>query len=156
MFDQLVLVGSLRHLIAQCLMRPHLFVDPVPDEQGGLKPTQVGGQVPDGSAVKITKDMDLDIASRHVIMVEDIVDTGMTLNYMLNYLKARGPASLAVCTLLDKRVRRIVDAPLDYIGFEVPDEFVLGYGLDYSEEYCNLPFRGIIGESEPTSSQATL
>ena len=102
----------------------------------------------DSSAVKITKDMDLNVAGRHVIMVEDIVDTGMTLNYMLNYLKARGPASLAVCTLLDKRVRRLVDVPLDYVGFEVPDEFVVGYGLDYLEEYRNLPFIGTLGAEE--------
>jgi len=97
----------------------------------------------DNSVVKITKDMDLNIAGRHVIMVEDIVDTGITLNYILNHLRARKPASLAVCTLLDRRIRRIVDAPLDYIGFEVPDEFVVGYGLDYREEYRNLPFIGI-------------
>lgn len=102
----------------------------------------------ESSAVKITKDMDLNIANRHVIMVEDIVDTGMTLNYMINHLKTREPASLGVCTLLDKRVRRIVDVPLDYIGFEVPDEFVVGYGLDYNEEYRNLPFIGVLGPEE--------
>ena len=97
----------------------------------------------DNSVVKITKDMDLNVVGRHVIMVEDIVDTGITLNYILNHLRARGPASLAVCTLLDRRVRRIVDVPLDYVGFEVPDEFVVGYGLDYREEYRNLPFIGV-------------
>lgn len=97
-----------------------------------------------GSTVKITKDMDLNIAGRHVIMVEDIVDTGLTLNYMLTYLKARNPASLKVCALLDKRVRRIIDVTLDYVGFEVPDRFVVGYGLDYREEYRNLPFIGIL------------
>ena len=102
----------------------------------------------DSSVVKITKDMDLNVAGRHVIMVEDIVDTGMTLSYVLSYLRARGPASLAVCTLLDKRVRRIVDVPLDYIGFEVPDEFVVGYGLDYREEYRNLPFIGVFRPEE--------
>jgi len=103
----------------------------------------------DNSVVKITKDMDLNIAGRHVIMVEDIVDTGITLNYMLNHLSARGPAGLAVCTLLDRRIRRIVDLPLDYIGFEVPDEFVVGYGLDYREEYRNLPFIAIPDITEP-------
>jgi len=97
-----------------------------------------------GSTVKITKDMDLNIAGRHVIMVEDIVDTGLTLNYMLNYLKAKNPASLKVCALLDKRVRRIADVPLSYVGFEVPDKFMVGYGLDYREEYRNLPFIGIL------------
>jgi hypoxanthine phosphoribosyltransferase len=102
----------------------------------------------DSSAVKITKDMDLNVAGRHVIMVEDIVDTGMTLNYMLNHIKAREPASLTVCTLLDKRARRIVDVLLEYIGFEVPDKFVVGYGLDYGGEYRNLPFIGILGQEE--------
>lgn len=105
------------------------------------------------SAVKITKDMDLNVAGRHVIMVEDIVDTGMTLSYVLSYLKTKGPASLAVCTLLDKQVRRIVDVPLDYVGFEVPDEFVVGYGLDYREEYRNLPFIGILEPEEVHAAQ---
>jgi hypoxanthine phosphoribosyltransferase len=95
------------------------------------------------SAVRITKDIDLSVVGRHVIMVEDIVDTGITLSYILNRLQAKGPASLAVCTLLDRRARRLADVRLDYVGFEVPDEFVVGYGLDYREEYRNLPFIGI-------------
>jgi len=82
-------------------------------------------------------------------MVEDIVDTGLTLSYVMNHIMAKGVASIAVCTLLDKRARRIVDVPLDYIGFEAPDEFVVGYGLDYREEYRNLPFIGILEPSEP-------
>jgi hypoxanthine phosphoribosyltransferase len=98
----------------------------------------------DEGGVKITKDLDGGIAGQHVIMVEDIVDTGMTLNYLLNSLRARNPASLKVCTLLDKRVRRLVDVPLDYVGFEIPDEFVVGYGLDYLEKYRNLPFIGVL------------
>jgi bifunctional protein TilS/HprT len=95
-------------------------------------------------AVKITKDLDVSIAGLDVLMVEDIVDTGMTLNYVLNHLAAHNPASLRVCTLLDKRVRRLADVPLDYIGFEIPDEFVVGYGLDYHGEYRNLPFIGML------------
>jgi hypoxanthine phosphoribosyltransferase len=95
-------------------------------------------------AVKITKDLDTSIADKHVLMVEDIVDTGMTLNYVLNHLSAHNPSSLNVCTLLDKRVRRIIDVPLDYIGFEIPDEFIVGYGLDYLGEYRNLPFIGAL------------
>ena len=95
------------------------------------------------SMFKITKDMDLNIAGRHVIVVEGIVDTGMTLTSILNHLRPRQPASLAVCTLLDKQVRRIADVPLEYVGFEVRDEFVVGYGLDYREEYRNLPFIGV-------------
>ena len=81
-------------------------------------------------------------------MVEDIVDTGMTLNYLMNYLKTREPASLKVCALLDKRARRLADVSLDYVGFEVPDEFVVGYGLDYQEKYRNLPFIGALKTSD--------
>jgi len=90
------------------------------------------------------KDLDTDIENRHVLMVEDIVDTGMTLNYVLNSLSSRKPASLKVCTLLDKRVRRLIDVHLDYVGFEVPDEFVVGYGLDMGGKYRNLPFIAIL------------
>ncbi|MBI2855464.1 MAG: hypoxanthine phosphoribosyltransferase, partial [Chloroflexi bacterium] len=78
--------------------------------------------------VRITKDLDRDIRGKPVLVVEDIVDTGMTLNYLLNYLHTRQPASLEVCTLLDKRIRRLVDVPIQYVGFEIPDEFVVGYG----------------------------
>jgi hypoxanthine phosphoribosyltransferase len=95
------------------------------------------------AGVRVTKDADLSLASRHILLVEDIVDTGITLNYILNYLRAKEPASLAVCTLLDRKARRLVDTRLDYVGFEVPDEFVIGYGLDYREEYRNLPFIAI-------------
>jgi hypoxanthine phosphoribosyltransferase len=95
------------------------------------------------AGVRVTKDADLVLSGRHILLVEDIVDTGITLNYVLNYLKAKAPASLAVCTLLDRKARRLVDTKLEYVGFEVPDEFVIGYGLDYREEYRNLPFIAI-------------
>jgi hypoxanthine phosphoribosyltransferase len=97
-----------------------------------------------GGAVKILKDLDLNIADQHVLLVEDIVDTGMTLNRVLERLRSHRPASLKVCALLDKRARRLVDVSLDYVGFEVPDEFVVGYGLDYQQRYRNLPFIGIL------------
>jgi len=97
----------------------------------------------DDTAVKITKDTDLSLRGRHVIIIEDIVDTGITLSYILSHLRERGPASLATCALLDRRARRLADVRLDYVGFEVPDEFVVGYGMDYREEYRNLPFVGI-------------
>jgi bifunctional protein TilS/HprT len=97
-----------------------------------------------GSSIKITKDLDIDIKGKDVLMVEDIVDTGMTLNYILNYLSAHEPASLRVCTFLDKRVRRLIDVPLDYVGYEIPDEFVVGYGLDFQGKYRNLPFIAIL------------
>jgi hypoxanthine phosphoribosyltransferase len=106
------------------------------------------------AGVKITKDLEHSVTGRHIIMVEDIVDTGMTLSYILNYIRTRNPASLAVCTLLDKRVRRLVDVPLDYVGAEIPDEFVVGYGLDYQEKYRNLPFIALL-EREASPPQAT-
>lgn len=93
--------------------------------------------------VGINKDLVLPTQGRHIIMVEDIVDTGITLSYILNYLKGKEPASLAACVLLDRRARRIADIKLDYVGFEIPDEFVVGYGLDFHEEYRNLPFIGV-------------
>jgi hypoxanthine phosphoribosyltransferase len=91
-------------------------------------------------SVRIIKDLDEPLTGRDVLVVEDIVDTGMTLNTLLGDMRSRSPASLKVCALLDKRVRRLVDVPLDYVGFEVPDEFVVGYGLDFRQKYRNLPF----------------
>jgi bifunctional protein TilS/HprT len=97
----------------------------------------------DHSTFRLTKDLDFDIAGRHVIVIEGVVDTGMTLASVLKRLESRKPASLSVCSLLDKKLRRIADVQLKYVGFEVKDEFVVGYGLDYKEEYRNLPFIGV-------------
>jgi hypoxanthine phosphoribosyltransferase len=88
--------------------------------------------------VRIVKDLDTDISGQEVVLVEDIVDTGLTLTYILGELERRGPRSLAVCALLDKTARRIVPTPIQYVGFAIEDEFVLGYGLDYAERYRNL------------------
>ena len=104
----------------------------------------------DRSGVKVTKDLDSDIAGRDVILVEDIVDSGMTLYYLLRYLWSKQPSSLEVCALLDKKARRIVEVPVRYVGFDVPDEFVVGYGLDYEEKYRNLPF---IGSLKPEAKE---
>ena len=90
--------------------------------------------------VRIVKDLDVDIQGRHVVLVEDIVDTGMTLRYILGHLERWRPASLEVCALFDKRARRLADVPIRYVGFELADEFVVGYGLDYHQRYRNLPF----------------
>lgn len=90
--------------------------------------------------VRIEKDLDVEIAGRHVIVVEDVVDTGFTLSYLMSELDVRGPASIEVATLLDKRARRIIDIPVRFSGFDVGDEFVLGYGLDHSQRYRNAPF----------------
>jgi hypoxanthine phosphoribosyltransferase len=97
-----------------------------------------------GSAVRIIKDLDENIKGRHVILVEDIVDTGMTLNHLLEYLHSKRPASLKVCAFLDKPARRIANVPLDYVGFEIPDEFVVGYGLDFRQRFRNLPFLAVL------------
>ncbi|AQS59794.1 hypoxanthine phosphoribosyltransferase [Desulforamulus ferrireducens] len=95
-------------------------------------------------AVRILKDLEKSIHGRHVIIVEDIVDTGLTLQYLVENMKARGPASLKICTLLDKPSRRKVAVPVDYNGFSIPDEFVVGYGLDYNERYRNLPYIAVL------------
>jgi hypoxanthine phosphoribosyltransferase len=94
--------------------------------------------------VEITRDIATPIADRHVLLVEDIVDTGLTLKYLLDFLSARGPASLHTCALLSKPSRRRIEVPVDFTGFEVPDEFVVGYGLDAGQLYRNLPFIGVI------------
>jgi hypoxanthine phosphoribosyltransferase len=92
----------------------------------------------------LLKDLDHPIAGKHVLVVEDIVDTGLTLNYVLRSLRTRGPASLEVCSLLDKPARRLIDLRLKYVGFAIPDVFVIGYGLDYNQRYRNLPFLGVL------------
>ncbi len=144
-----VMVGVLRGVF--CFMADLIRQVTIPLEVDFMGISYYGGE--DSSVVKITKDIDLNVAGRHVVMVEDIVDTGLTLSYVINHLKAKGVASLSVCTLLDKRARRIADVPLDYVGFEVPDEFVVGYGLDYREEYRNLPFIGILRPDEPDTKE---
>lgn len=94
--------------------------------------------------VRLTKDLDEPIAGRHVIVVEDILDTGLTLAYILKNLERRKPASLRVCVLLDRPYRRLIDIPIDYKGFDAPDEFLVGYGLDWRQQYRSLPYIGII------------
>ena len=99
-------------------------------------------------AVRIIKDMDLEIGGKDVLLVEDIVDTGLTLKYLAGLLRERGPASLAVCALLNKPDARKVDVEIKYSGFDVPPLFVVGYGLDYAERYRQLPFVGVLREEE--------
>ena len=94
--------------------------------------------------VRILKDLSSSIDGRDVLIVEDIIDTGLTLNYLVRYLRGKNPRSLRICTLVDKPARRLVDIPIDYRGFEIPDQFVIGYGLDYGEYYRNLPFIGVL------------
>jgi hypoxanthine phosphoribosyltransferase len=96
--------------------------------------------------VRILLDLERNIEGRHVLIVEDIIDSGRTLEYITRNLRTRNPASLRVCTLLSKPARREIDVPVHLVGFEIPDEFVIGYGLDYAEEYRNLPFIGVLKE----------
>ena len=103
--------------------------------------TETSGQV------RIIKDLSQPIEGRHVIVVEDIIDTGLTLNYLLKYLADKGPVSITVVCLLDKPARRLADIPIDYRGFTIPDRFVIGYGLDYDERYRNLPYVGVLKPS---------
>ena len=105
------------------------------------------GRRESSGAVRLIMDLKADIATRDVLIVEDIVDSGQTMDYLLRQFRARDPASLRVCTLLNKPSRRVVDGPLDYVGFDIPDEFVLGYGLDLDEKYRNLPFVAIAKDS---------
>ncbi|MDD6189724.1 MAG: hypoxanthine phosphoribosyltransferase [Clostridiales bacterium] len=103
-----------------------------------------GNKSKSSGAVNITKDLGQDIEGRHVVIIEDILDSGRTLSYLKKYLMNRAPASISICTLLDKPARREADINADYFGFDIPDEFVVGYGLDYAEHYRNLPFIGVL------------
>ena len=103
-----------------------------------------GDKAKSSGVVRIVKDLDMDIKGRDVLIVEDILDSGLTLSYIKELLESRGPRSIRIATLLDKPSRRKVDLQADYIGFSVPDEFVIGYGLDYDEKYRNLPYIGIL------------
>ncbi len=103
-----------------------------------------GSGTKSGGVVKIVKDLDEAIKDKDVLVVEDIVDSGRTLSYLLEMLWNRGPASLKLCTLLDKPDRRVVDVDVDYTGFQIPDEFVVGFGLDYDQRYRNLPYIGVV------------
>jgi hypoxanthine phosphoribosyltransferase len=108
-----------------------------------------GSATETSGVVQITSDLGLPIAGQHVLLVEDIVDTGLTLRYLLDILEARGPASLRVCALLSKPSRRRVTVPLDFVGFEVPDRFVVGYGLDAAQLFRELPYIGVLEDGCP-------
>jgi hypoxanthine phosphoribosyltransferase len=103
-----------------------------------------GAEMRTSGEVRILKDLDVAIEGRHILVVEDIVDTGLTLSYLLANLKSRGAASVKLAALLDKFERREKEVPIDYLGFKIPDEFVVGYGLDFAERYRNLPFIAVV------------
>jgi hypoxanthine phosphoribosyltransferase len=131
--DDVVLIAVLKGAVPFLadLVR-HLRVVPVVDFLA------ISAYAPDTGRVRIVKDLDLDVFDRHVVLVEDIVDTGLTLTYLLRELRGRGARSVEACTLLDKSVRRIVPTPVRFTGFDIGDEFVLGYGLDFAGRYRNL------------------
>ena len=119
----------------------------LPTSTDFMEVSSYGAATESSGQVRILKDLSKPIEGRDVIVVEDIIDTGLTLNYLLGYLADRQPASIKICCLLDKPARRLAEIDIDYIGFTIPDRFVIGYGLDYDERYRNLPYIGVLKPS---------
>jgi len=116
----------------------------VPVSYDFMAVSSYGSDTKSSGVVKIVKDLDESLKDKDVIVVEDIIDSGRTLSYLMEMLRDRNPKSLRLCTLLDKPDRRVIDVDVDYTGFAIPDEFVVGYGLDYDQKYRNLPYIGIV------------
>ena len=147
--------GTLRPLILTGVLKGALFFladlsreISVPVEIEYMSVSSYGKSTRSSGVVRILKDLDRNIAGADVLLVEDIVDTGLTLDYLLRILEPRRPRSLKVCSLLEKPARRRVDVPIDYVGFSIPDEFVVGYGLDYDQQYRNLPYIAALKNSD--------
>lgn len=138
----LLLVGVLRGVAV--FMGDLVRSVTVPMEVDFIAISSYGTSTRSSGVVRILKDLDENVTGRHVLVVEDIIDTGLTLSYLMRTLLERRPASLEICTLLDKPARRLVDVPVKYSGFTIPDKFVVGYGLDYAQKYRNLPFIGVL------------
>jgi hypoxanthine phosphoribosyltransferase len=138
----LLLIGVLKGAVffMADLMR-HLTV---PCEIDFMAISSYGASTDSSGVVRILKDLDINIEGREVLVVEDIIDSGLTLSYLMRNLEARQPASLEVCALMTKPERREIDVPVRYIGFEIPNRFVIGYGLDFAERYRNLPYVGVL------------
>jgi hypoxanthine phosphoribosyltransferase len=118
----------------------------VPCEIDFMAISSYGASTDSSGVVRILKDLDINIEGRHVLVVEDIIDSGLTLSYLMRNLEARGPASLEVCALLTKPARREIDVAVRYTGFEIPNRFVIGYGLDFGERYRNLPYVAVLSD----------
>jgi hypoxanthine phosphoribosyltransferase len=138
----LLLVGVLKGAVffMADLMR-HITV---PCEIDFMAISSYGASTDSSGVVRILKDLDINIESRHVLVVEDIIDSGLTLSYLVRNLEAREPTSLEVCALMTKPERREIDVDVRYVGFEIPNRFVIGYGLDFAERYRNLPYVGVL------------
>ncbi len=143
-----------KHLLLLCVLKGGvLFLTDlmrhisIPHEIDFMAVSSYGRGVRESSGVvRIVKDLDEPIENKHILIVEDIIDSGATLSYLIQLLEPRNPASLKICTLLNKWERRTVDIPVDYIGFDIEDEFVFGYGLDLDERYRNLPYVGVVNQ----------
>lgn len=116
----------------------------VPVSMDFMSVSSYGSGTQSSGAVRIVKDLDEPLEGKNVLIVEDIIDSGNTLHYLVEILYKRNPESIKICTLLDKPDRRVADVGVDYVGFEIPDEFVVGYGLDYAQKYRNLPYIGVV------------
>ena len=116
----------------------------VPVSMDFMSVSSYGNGTTSSGAVRIVKDLDEPLEGKNVLIVEDIIDSGNTLHYLVEILYKRKPESIKICTLLDKPQRRVADVHVDYVGFEIPDEFVVGYGLDYAQKYRNLPYIGVV------------
>ncbi|MHB8470496.1 MAG: hypoxanthine phosphoribosyltransferase [Gaiellaceae bacterium] len=116
----------------------------IPCEIDFMAISSYGDSTDSSGVVRILKDLDINIEGRDVLVVEDIIDSGLTLSYLMRNLEAREPASLEICALLTKPERREIDVPVRYVGFEIPNRFVIGYGLDFAERYRNLPYVGVL------------
>ena len=138
----LVLVGVLKGAVM--FMTDLARALGVPVQMEFMAVSSYGSATSSSGVVRILKDLDRDIAGRHVLIVEDIIDSGLTLSWLLRNLASRNPASLEVCTLLRKPEAVKVEVPVKYVGFEIPNEFVVGYGLDYAERYRDLPYIGTL------------
>jgi hypoxanthine phosphoribosyltransferase len=142
----LLLVGVLKGAVffMADLMR-HLRI---PCEIDFMAISSYGDSTDSSGVVRILKDLDINIEGRHVLVVEDIIDSGLTLSYLIRNLEAREPATLEICALLTKPDRREIDVPVRYVGFEIPNRFVIGYGLDFAERYRNLPYVGVLDPAQ--------
>jgi hypoxanthine phosphoribosyltransferase len=118
----------------------------IPCEVDFMAISSYGASTDSSGVVRILKDLDINIEGRHVLVVEDIIDSGLTLSYLMRNLESREPATLEVCALLTKPDRREIDVPVRYVGFEIPNRFVIGYGLDFAERYRNLPYVAVLSD----------
>jgi hypoxanthine phosphoribosyltransferase len=142
---ELLLVGVLKGAVF--FMADLMRSIAVPCEIDFMAISSYGASTDSSGVVRILKDLDINIEGRHVLVVEDIVDSGLTLSYLARNLESRGPASLEVCALLTKPGRREIDVDIRWVGFEIPNKFVIGYGLDFAERYRNLPYVGVLHEN---------